>query len=163
MGAMRRDHPARHNPMRDGRAKFAAREQAKVDLQQEPLKKRISQLESSQKATPAAAPKPAPKPAPKEQPQKTEPVKESSVIKDAKSRVSNYQKQDYSSIFKQNDTDYTAKFQSNGSSGAQKDPQNFADKYKVDFTNSSKNQMDTTPDNPMSASDILKKDKQMFG
>ena len=155
----------RPDPMRDGRAKYNAREQSTHDRRNRELENRIKQLESRPKAAPAAA-KPKAKPAvPKEQSQKIEPVKHSSVIQDAKNRVSNYEKKDYSSVFKQNETDYTAKFQpsASGSGGPQKDPQNFADKYKADIKNSGATQMDTTSDSPMSPAEILRKDKEKYG
>ena len=153
------------DPMRDGRAKYNAREQSKHDRRNRRLENRIKQLESRPKAAPAAA-KPKPKPAvPKEQSQKIEPVKASPEIAQAKNYAQAYEKKDYSSIFKQNETDYTAKFQpsASGSGGPQKDPQNFADKYKADITNSGATQMDTTSDNPMSPAEILRKDKEKYG
>ena len=78
---------------------------------------------------------------PKEQSQKIEPVKQSSVIQDAKSRVQEYQKQDYSSIFQQNDTDFTSQYQPSSSPDLpegmeRKDPQEFANKYKLDLNDS---------------------------
>lgn len=130
------------------------------------LEKRLKELESRPKAAPAAA-KPKPKPAvPKEQSQKIEPVKASPEIAKAKSYAQAYEKKDYSGIFKQDETDYTAKFNPSGKSdnsgGPQKDPQAFADKYKFEAAQSNK-QMDTTPDQPMTGADILKKDKQQYG
>ena len=118
------------------------------------------------KKEPAAA-KPKPKPAvPKEQSQKIEPVKASPEIAQAKSYAQAYEKKDYSGIFKQDETDYTAKFNPSGKSdnsgGPQKDPQAFADKYKFKAAESNK-QMDTTSDKPMTGADILKKDKQQYG
>ena len=111
--------------------------------------------------------KPAPKPAvPKEQSLKIEPVKHSLEIEQAKSRVQAYEKKDYSNIFKQDETDFTAKFNPSGKSdnsgGPQTDPQAFADKYKFEVAQSNK-QFDTTSDQPMTSADILKKDKQQYG
>jgi len=166
MGALIRSHSARHNPMRDGRAKYEARQQSEHERRNRPLQDKISNLEKQLKSQPKqAAPAPAKPAVPKEQSQKIEPVKHSSVIQDAKNRVTNYEKKDYSSVFKQNETDYTSKFQpsASGSGGPQKDPQNFADKYKADITNSGATQMDTTSDDPMSPAEILRKDKEKYG
>ena len=156
----------RPDPMRDGRAKYNARQQSQHDRRNRKLEERIKQLESRPKAAPAAA-KPKPKPAvPKEQSQKIEPVKASPEIAKAKSYAQAYEKKDYSGIFKQDETDYTAKFNPSGKSdnsgGPQKDPQAFADKYKFEAAQSNK-QMDTTSDKPMTGADILKKDKQQYG
>ena len=150
----------RPDPMRN------ARQQSQHDRRNRKLEERIKQLESRPKAAPAAA-KPAPKPAvPKEQSQKIEPVKASPEIAQAKSYAQAYEKKDYSGIFKQDETDYTAKFNPSGKSdnsgGPQKDPQAFADKYKFEAAQSNK-QMDTTSDQPMTGADILKKDKQQYG
>jgi hypothetical protein len=157
------------DPMRDGRAKYEARQQSKHEARNRPLYDKIANLEKQLNSKPKqAAPAPA-KPAkpavPKEQSQKIEPVKHSPEAQQAKSRVQEYQKKDYSSIFKQNETDYTAKFQpsASGSSGPQKDPQNFADKYKFEVNTSANKQMDTTSDHPMSAAEILRKDKENYG
>jgi len=130
------------------------------------LQQRIKKLERQAKAAPAAA-KPKPKPAtPESKSQKIEPVKASPEIAQAKSYAQAYEKKDYSSIFKQDETDYTAKFNPSGKSdnsgGPQKDPQAFADKYKFEAAQSNK-QMDTTSDKPMTGADILKKDKQQYG
>ena len=130
----------------------------------EDLQKRLKAVESRPQAAPAAAkPKPA---VPKEQSQKIEPVKASPEIAQAKSYAQAYEKKDYSGIFKQDETDYTAKFNPSGKSdnsgGPQKDPQAFADKYKFEAAQSNK-QMDTTSDKPMTGADILKKDKQQYG
>ena len=153
----------RPDPYRDGMAKYHAREQVKHDRRNKPLHDKIAKLEKQVNSQPkqqkAAPVKPA---VPKEQSQKIEPVKASPEMQQAKSRVQEYQKKDYSSIFNQNETDYTSKFQPSASGGAQKDPQNFADKYKFEVNTSGSKQMDTTSDNPMSAQDILKKDKQMY-
>ena len=115
----------------------------------------------------APAPKPAPKPVvPKEKSLKIEPVKHTPEIEQAKSRVQEYEKKDYSNIFKQDETDFTAKFNPSGKSdnsgGPQKDPQAFADKYKFEVAQSNK-QFDTTSANPMTSDDILKRDKQQYG
>jgi hypothetical protein len=152
--------------MRDGRAKYEARQQSEHERRNRPLHDKIANLEKQLKSKPKqAAPAPAKPAVPKEQSQKIEPVKHSPEVQQAKSRVQEYQKKDYSSIFKQNETDYTSKFQpsASGSGSPQKDPQNFADKYKFEVNTSANKQMDTTSDNPMSADDILKKDKQMYG
>ncbi len=124
-----------------------------------------------EKKAPANQQTPAPaKPAvPKEQSQKIEPVTASPEMAQAKSRVQAYEKKDYSSIFNQNETDFTSKFQPSSSQNTpdgapQKDPQEFADKYKLNLSNAGGSQLtDTTSDNPMTADDILKKDKQQFG
>ena len=84
---------------------------------------------------------PAKQAVPESQSQKIEPVTHSPEVQAAKSRVTNYQKKDYSSIFQQNETDYTSKFQPSASSDLpegmeRKDPQEFADKYKLDLSNS---------------------------
>jgi len=150
------------------RNKKTAQEAAENTKQFEANKKRTKQLENRLKnlekgQSKAAAPaKPA---TPENKSQKIAPVQQSSVIQDAKNRVTNYEKKDYSSIFKQNETDYTSKFQpsASGSGGPQKDPQNFADKYKADITNSGATKMDTTSDNPMSPAEILRKDKEKYG
>ena len=129
------------------------------------LEKRLKELESRPKAAPAAKPKPKPA-VPKEKSLKIEPVKASPEIAQAKNYAQAYEKKDYSNIFKQDETDYTAKFNPSGKSdnsgGPQKDPQSFADKYKFEVAQSNK-QMDTTPDNPMTGADILKRDKQQYG
>ena len=120
-------------------------------------------------AAPAAKQAPAKPAVPKEQSQKIEPVKASPEVAQAKAKVQAYEKKDYSSIFKQNETDYTSKFQPSASQdtpdGApKKDPQKFADNYKLNLSNAAGSQLtDTTSDNPMTADDILKKDKQQFG
>lgn len=121
------------------------------------------------KKAPAATQAPAKPAVPKEQSQKIEPVKASPEIAQAKSLVQAYEKKDYSSIFNQNETDFTSKFQPSSSQNTpdgapQKDPQEFADKYKLDLSNARGSQLtDTTSDNPMTSADILKKDKQQFG
>ena len=129
----------------------------------------IYSKETKPKAASAPAAKQAPaKPAiPKEQSQKIEPVKASPEVAQAKAKVQAYEKKDYSGIFKQNETDYTSKFQPSASqdtpTGApQKDPQEFADKYKFKAAESNK-QTDTTSDKPMTGADILKKDKEQYG
>lgn len=109
---------------------------------------------------------PPPKPTvPKEQSLKIEPVKHSLEIEQAQSRAQEYQKKDYSSIFQQNDTDFTSNFNPAGkSSSTDNDPQEFADKYKLNLINSgATKQLDTTSTEPMSADDILKKDKEQYG
>ena len=158
MSASDRDKERRYNRMK---TEENEKKHEKKRKRLKKMNKRMDKVEQKQSSQPSQPAKPA---TPENKSQKIEPVKESSVIQDAKSRVANYQKQDYSSIFKQNETDYTSKFQpsASGSSGAQKDPQNFADKYKFEVANSSKNQMDSTSDNPMSADDILKKDKEKY-
>ena len=129
------------------------------------LEKRLKQLESRPKAAPAAKPKPKPA-TPESKSQKIAPVKASPEIAQAKSYAQAYEKKDYSGIFKQDETDYTAKFNPSGKSdnsgGPQKDPQAFADKYKFKAAESNK-QTDTTSDKPMTGADILKKDKQQYG
>ena len=131
---------------------------------------RISELEKRKpQQAPAAKQAPAKPAIPKEQSQKIEPVKASPEIEQAKSKVQAYEKKDYSSIFNQNDTDFTSQFQPSASqdtpSGApQKDPQEFADKYKLDLSKSgATKQMDTTASKPMTSADILKNDKQQYG
>ena len=120
-------------------------------------------------AAPAAKQAPAKPAVPKEQSQKIEPVKASPEVAQAKAKVQAYEKKDYSSIFKQNETDYTSKFQPSASqdtpTGApQKDPQEFADKYKLNLSNAGGSQQtDTTSDKPMTGADILKNDKQQYG
>ena len=127
------------------------------------LENRLKALEKGQAKAAPAKPKPS---VPKEQSQKIEPVKQSQEIKQSKDYTQAYEKKDYSSIFKQNETDYTSKFQpsASGSSGPQKDPQEFANKYKLDLIHSgATKQTDTTPSQPMSGADILKNDKQQYG
>jgi hypothetical protein len=126
------------------------------------LENRLKALEKGQAK---AAPKPKPA-TPENKSQKIEPVKHSNQMEQAKDYTQAYEKKDYSSIFKQNETDYTSKFQpsASGSSGPQKDPQEFANKYKLDLINSgATKQTDTSPSEPMSGTDILKKDKEQYG
>ena len=130
--------------------------------------KRAKELENRLKALEKGQAKAAPaKPAtPENKSQKIEPVKHSNQMEQAKDYTKAYEKKDYSSIFKQNETDYTSKFQpsASGSSAPQKDPQEFANKYKLDLINSgATKQTDTTPSQPMSGADILKKDKEQYG
>jgi hypothetical protein len=127
------------------------------------LENRLRKLEQGQSKAAAAPAKPA---TPENKSQKIAPVQQSNQMQQAKDYTQAYEKKDYSSIFKQNETDYTAKFQpsASGSSGPQKDPQEFADKYKLDLINSgATKQTDTTPSQPMSGADILKKDKEQYG
>ena len=126
------------------------------------LEKRLRKLEQGQ-AKAASAPKPKPKP--NSGPQQIAPVTQSPEAKQAKDYTQAYEKKDYSSIFKQNDTDFTSNFNPGGnSSSAQKDPQEFADKYKLNLINSgATKQTDTTADKPMTGADILKKDKEQYG
>jgi len=140
------------------------------DMREAERDKRISDLEKRKpQQAPAAKKAPAKPGVPKEQSQKIDPVTASPEIAQAKSKVQEYQKKDYSSIFQQNDTDFTSQFQPSASqdtpSGApQKDPQQFADKYKLDLSKSgATKQMDTTASNPMTGADILKNDKQQYG
>lgn len=84
---------------------------------------------------------PAKQAVPESQSQKIDPVTRSPEVQAAKSRVQEYQKKDYSSIFQQNDTDFTSQFQPSSSPDLpegmeRKDPQEFADKYKLDLSNS---------------------------
>jgi len=126
------------------------------------LENRLRKLEKGQSKAAAPA-KPA---TPENKSQKIEPVKHSNQMEQAKDYTKAYEKKDYSSIFKQNETDYTSKFQpsASGSSAPQKDPQEFANKYKLDLINSgATKQTDTTPSEPMSGADILKKDKEQYG
>ena len=133
----------------------------------ETIHQRSGHLSASASAPAPTATKPAPKPAvPKEQSLKIEPVKASPEVTQAKAKVQAYEKKDYSNIFKQDETDFTSKYnpsgQSDNSGGPQKDPQAFADKYKFKAAEANK-QIDTTSDNPMTSSDILKKDKEQYG
>lgn len=118
------------------------------------LEQRLNKLESSKSKAPAPA-KPA---TPANKSQKIDPVKASPQIQEAKSRVQEYQKKDYSSVFKQNETDYTSKFQPSASKGTQPKASN-NEKYQFQAPP----QTDTTSDKPMTGADILKKDKQQYG
>ena len=139
----------------------------KDSYKHKPGKKGHSIYKVPEKKNEPAAAKPAPKPAvPKEQSLKIEPVKASPEVAQAKAKVQAYEKKDYSNIFKQDETDFTSKYnpsgQSDNSGGPQKDPQAFADKYKFKAAEANK-QVDTTSDNPMTSADILKKDKEQYG
>ena len=146
------------DPYRDGMAKYHAREQSKHDRRNRGLENRIKELESRPQAKSAPAPAPAKPATPENKSQKIDPVKASPQMQEAKSRVQEYQKKDYSSIFKQNETDYTAKFQPSASQSSQPKAAN-NEKYQFQ----AQPQTDTTPDKPMTGDDIINKDKQQYG
>ena len=139
-----------------------ARQAAENTKQFEANKKRANKLENRLKKLEQGQAKAAPAPAkpatPDNKSQKIEPVKASPQMQEAKSRVQEYQKKDYSSIFKQNETDYTAKFQPSATQSSQPQAAN-NEKYQFQAPP----QTDTTPDKPMTGADILKKDKQQYG
>lgn len=112
----------------------------KDSYRQNPGKSELKIYKTPKKKAPAQqAPAPSKPAIPEEQSQKIEPVTRSPEVQAAKSRVQEYQKKDYSSIFQQNDTDFTSQFQPSSSPDLpegmeRKDPQEFADKYKLDLT-----------------------------
>ncbi len=133
MGALIRSHSSRHDPMRDGRAKYNAREQVKHDRRNRELNDRVKQLESRPQAA-APAPAPKPKPKPKKEQAKVDPSNYVQARRPSASRSgANFNKESTLSQRKELTDSFKQKPSYDPDAGVSSpEAGSFLDKYKVD-------------------------------